>query len=92
MLHNMGSVVTDGNITIEAKSIDIVQHICQTFQKETGTSTTSGHHSIPSFEADFKLILSTLEEQRVFSPEQHKGNIPVLNFRTIYLKVKNLLL
>ena len=60
------------SVTLGAKSIGIVQHICQTFLKESGAGATSGHHSIPSFKADFNLILNTLEQQKVFVPDHHK--------------------
>ena len=56
ILCSMGSNVTDNSVTLGAKSTGIVQYICQTFLTESGAGEISGHHSIPSFKADFNLI------------------------------------
>ena len=92
MLRNMGSNVTENSVTLGVKSIGIVQHICQTFLKESGAGATSDHHSIPSFKVDFNLILNTLElnDKKCLFLITIKGIIPVLNFRIICLKVKSI--
>ena len=56
---NMRSSVTERFVKLAAESIDIVHHVCK-------LKLDSGCHCYPSFEKDYKLILSVLHEQEVF--------------------------
>ena len=63
----MGSNVTDRSIKLAAESIDVVHHVCNVFLAESSEQKLdSVRHSYPSFEKDFKLTLSVLQEQEVF--------------------------
>lgn len=86
MLRIMDFNVTESSVTLGAKSIGIVQYICQTFLIE-GVGTTSGHHLIPSFETNF--YLSTLEEQNIFISAQHKRDHTRFKFQTGLLEGHN---
>ena len=67
-LQNMGSNITTYAVNLAAESIDIVDHVCQVFEQENSKhKLNSDKHSSPSFERDFKLILSVLQEQGVFT-------------------------
>lgn len=74
-LRNMGSNVTDKSVKLAAESVGIVNDICHVFEREsTSSKASSNKHSCPSFDKDFKLILNTLEEHKVFihkSGRQH---------------------
>ena len=67
ILRNMGSNVTDRSVRLAAESIDVVHHVCNVFVAESSEQKLdSVRHSPPSFEKDFNLILSVLQEQEVF--------------------------
>ena len=51
------------SITMAAKYIDVVNHVCDVFEKSIGHKSDSGLHSSPSFERDYKLILKVLKEK-----------------------------
>jgi len=66
-LQNMGSNVSEKNVKLVAESVNVVNNICCLFETEScSCNSTSTNHSCPSFEKDYKLILNTLEEQKVF--------------------------
>ena len=66
-IRNMGANVTTKSITVAAKSISIVNNVCEVFENEvTTTVPSSSHHPIPNFEKDFKMILKVLTEQEVY--------------------------
>ena len=74
-LRNMGSNITDSSVTLAAQSIDVVNHVCAVFESSTDHKADSGLHSSPSFERDYKLVLSVLNEKEVFSykPKRQHG-------------------
>ena len=66
-LRNMGLNITNSSVKMAAESIDVVDHICQQFERESIECTVdSERHGSPSFEIDYKLILSILNEQEAF--------------------------
>lgn len=66
IMSNMGSNLTNSSVTMAAQSLGVVSHVCQLFEKQCELSEISNHHSAPSFNADFKIVLNTLVEQEVF--------------------------
>ena len=66
-LRNMGSNISTNSVTSAAKSIHVVNHVCNVFEKSTGHMPDSGLHSSPSFERDYNLVLKVLKENEVFT-------------------------
>lgn len=62
----MGANITPKAVTKAGKSIGTVQHVCQAFEKQTSSTKRSGHHPYPKFGKDFEMVLSVLEEEKVF--------------------------
>lgn len=67
IIRNMGSNITDSSITQAAASINIVNHVCQQFEKENELQTNSSRHPYPTFEKDLQLIVQTLMDHNVFT-------------------------
>lgn len=66
-LRNMVSNTANSSVKMAAESIGVVDHICQNFERESLERTrNSDRHGSPSFERDYQLILSVLQEQEVF--------------------------
>ena len=68
MIRNMGSNVTDSSITQAAVSINVVNHVCHQFEKESELSNNSNLHPYPAFEKDLQLIVQSLIDHDVFNP------------------------
>ena len=93
-LRNMGSNVTDNAVRLAAESVDVVDHVCHTFEKASiTTKSNSDKHTSPSFEKDLKLILSVLQDQDVFRPKESRNHETFKNLKLIFdtLKYKDLL-
>lgn len=58
----MGSNVKNTSIALGTQTINIVDHICGILDQENESNSMSGKHSLPSFKADFNLILQTLQD------------------------------
>jgi len=70
IIRNLGSNVSDKSITRAGKSLGALQHVCETFEKETvGTSSTADYHPYPAFTKDLQKVVKTLEEVNVFVPQ-----------------------
>jgi len=53
-MRNMGANLTTKSITVAAKSISIVNSVCEVFESGVSTSkTTSKYYPTPSFSKDF---------------------------------------
>jgi len=71
----MGANLTTKNITVAAKSISIVNNVCEMF--ECGVSTTksnSNYHPTPSFSKDFNVILKELNDNEVFITKRSRSH------------------
>ena len=67
IIRNMGSNVTESSVKQAAASINIVHHVCQQFEKESGLCTNSSRHPYPTFEKDLQLIVQNLMNNNVFN-------------------------
>ena len=56
IIRNMGSNVTESSFKQAAASINVVNHICQKFEK-VQSKPSSSHHPYPSFKNDIILLL-----------------------------------
>ena len=56
MMGNLHSNAKLNTILRVAKSPSLVEHVCQSFQAETGVTPNKGHSSVPSFRKDFEKI------------------------------------
>ena len=54
MMGNLHSNAKPSAIIRVAKSLFVVEHVCQAFQAEAGATPNKGHSSVPSFEKDFE--------------------------------------
>ena len=68
VLRNVGANITPKAVVKARKSIAVVQHVCHVFEEQTSRGSRSDHHPHPHFGKDFHTVLSTLEEEKVFSP------------------------
>ena len=72
-LRNMGSNITQNSVRMAAESIGVVDHICHNFEMEsTEHAANSDRHESPSFDRDYKLILSVLQEEEVFVSKRRR--------------------
>ena len=89
LLRNMGSNVTNSSVALGAKSIGIVDHVCQLVEKQTGLAKTSDHHSSPSFCNDFNMVLNVLVEQEIFIMKQTTRHHPNFKFQSGLIEEQN---
>ena len=89
IISNMGSNIKNSSIALGAQAVNIVDHICRTFEHENELNSISGKHSSPSFEADFNLILQTLQDEDVFSIKQNRKHAS-FNFKCSLFENQNL--
>jgi len=74
----------DSAVNRAAKSIGIVNQICCLFEAQSNVKHETDHHTKPSYEKDFKLVLKVLEDRQVFC---ERGNRSHNSFK----KIKSLL-
>ena len=86
-LRNMGSNVTDSSVTLAAKSINVVNHVCSVFESSDGHKPDSGLHSSPSFERDYKLVLSALCEKEVFVYKSKRQYKTFKNYKSLFEQI-----
>lgn len=86
----MGSNVTYRSIRLAAKSINVVHHVYNVFIAESSEQKLdSVHHSPPpSFEKNFKLILSVLQEQEVFIAKKSRHHNGFKKLRPLFDQLK----
>ena len=65
-LRNMGSNISANSVSLAAKSIDVVNHVCNVFERSTGHTPDSELHPPPSFKRDCELVVGILSENEVF--------------------------
>lgn len=82
LLRNMGSNVTNSSVALGARSIGIVDHICQLVEKQSELAKTSDNHSSPSFCRDFDIVLNVLVEQEIFIMKPEKRHHPTFKFQS----------
>jgi len=61
----MGSNVTTSSVNLAVRLIDVVNQVCDIFERSTGHKPDSGLHSSPSFERYYKLVLSVIQEKEL---------------------------
>ena len=66
VVRGMGSNATPRKIQKAGESLQTLQKVCEAFEKQTTTQVGGTKHPYPSFGKDFRTILSTLVETRVF--------------------------
>jgi len=66
MMGNLHSNTKPSTILRVAKSLNVVEHVCQAFQAETGVAPNKGYSSVPSFENDFQKILKQIQDEKFF--------------------------
>ena len=75
IMRNMGANLTTKSITVAAKSISIVNNVCEVFESGVSTSKpNSNYHPTPSFSKDFNMILKVLNDQEVFITKRNRGH------------------
>ena len=84
MIGNLKSNAKPSAIQRIAKSLGIVQHVCETFQNEAEIRKNKGYSSYPSFADDFQKILMQLEEESIFTMQDNRklesyNNQPLLS-------------
>ncbi len=60
--------ISNKTVVKAGKSLRVVHKVCNAFERETCSISTSNHHPYPGFTKNFKKILTVLEEQKVFYP------------------------
>ena len=68
-LSNLGPNVRPAAIVRTAKVVGVMDKVCQLFEVETtrSTSSTSNYHTYPGFAKDYKLVVTTLQDAKVFT-------------------------
>ena len=67
MIGNMDPNINDSSVKLAGEFIGIVHNICKHLEREgSDCKTSSDKHTIPSFQKDYKSILSVLKEQNIF--------------------------
>ncbi len=80
VVRGMGSNVSPSKIQRAGETLQPIQNVCETFEKQTASQLHTDRHPYPSFKKDFKIILSTIVENKVFS------NIPGRNHPSFKFK------
>ena len=76
MMGNMGSSINDSSVKLAGESIGTVHNICKHLEREgSDCKTSSDKHAIPSFQKDYKSILSVLKEQSVFDGKRRQQHV-----------------
>ena len=66
MIENIHSKKPDDAIDRVAKSVGIINQVCERLEYENKASKLSGKHVKPGFSKELELIVNELEDQRVF--------------------------
>lgn len=66
-IRNLGSNIKGSTVVRAAKTIGVVNHICDLFEEKTTQTKESDKHSVPSFYKDFQMILTELTSLQVFT-------------------------
>ena len=75
IMRNMGANLTTESITVAAKSISIVNNVCEVFENGvTKSKPNSIYHPIPSFSKDFNMILKVLINEEVFFTKHSRSH------------------
>ena len=89
ILRNMGSDVTERSVKLAAESIDVVHHVYNVFLAQSSEQKLdSVRHSYSSFEKDFKLILSVLQEQKVFISKTSRHHSSFKKLKPLFDQLK----
>ena len=91
MMENLGPNAQPPAIERVAKSLGVVNHVCQIFETEAEVSGNKGYCSYPSFEKDLEKILQQLKEESVFAVSSGRTLISYNNHPLLAsLKWKNI--
>lgn len=76
VLRNLASNLQTGAILRAAKSIGVVNSVCEQFEVMTSKKKpATGHHATPSTKKDVRLVVNCLEEEpRVLSPLSNRSH------------------
>lgn len=72
VLRGMGSSISPDRIKRAGQSIQVVQRVCNTFEKQTARHLHSDNHPYPAFGKDFESVLQVLIEERSFESIQNR--------------------
>ena len=66
VLHGMGSNISPGRIQRAGQSIQVVQRVCDSFEKQTARRVHTDNHPYPAFGKDFEAVLKVLLDEHSF--------------------------
>ena len=66
MIHNIHSKKPDNSINRVAKSIGVINQVCEIFEEENEVTKQSNKHSRPSFSKELEMMTQELEENQIF--------------------------
>ena len=72
MIGNLSSNACPSSIQRVAKSLKVVNEICEVFKSQAEVMEEKGHVTYPSFESDFKKILQQIED-KVFTLKENRS-------------------
>ena len=86
-LEHLNRWLKDSSVTLAAQSIDVINNVCAVFESSTDHKADSGLHSSPSFERDYKLVLSVLHEKEVFSYKTKRQHGTFKNRKSLFQQI-----
>ncbi len=73
-IRHLGSNIRPASIVRVAKSIGVVQRVCEVFENETRHKRDSDKHPYPGFSKDYDLLVSALQEANVFAVHPQRSH------------------
>lgn len=87
IVRGMGSNVSPKKIQKAGETIQSIQTVCESFEKQT-SQVHSGTHPYPSFGKDYETVLKSLVEKDVFSIQPGRSH-PSFTFKKSIFNVKS---
>lgn len=85
IMHGMGSNISPKRVRKAGQCIQVVQRLCDTFEKQTATKMHSDNHPYPAFGKDFETVLSVLIDNNSFE-EMENRKYQTFNFKKSILQ------
>lgn len=87
IIHNLGANVVPSAIVRAAKSIGVVDTVCELFEQSVQSHPSSDHHTVAKDNKDFKLVLETLLEKDIFKEENGRNHTHFKHTSTVIERV-----
>lgn len=80
---NDHSIYPSNAVNRAARSIGVLDDICNTFESQTGVGLASGNHNRPSVAKDVEMVVKVLEDEDIFENIRGRKHNSFKNLNTI---------